>query len=249
MEKRRVEGGEYNPLSPSSSLKNNHIKMKLNYDLILSFIHFNMALLSKTLIVASISISAVLSASHGCSGPIHIKSEQDLDSIRHCQTFDGTITIQNLTSESVINLSQLQHVQGDLIFNGNSDLSQVVLAGLRQIDGELKFQENQQLKRLDLTQLTAVRSIDISVEPSLDTILFPSGLSQIEAMKVTDTTANKIEGLTFNKIKDIHIANNVYLKHINMNHLQQINGIITISSNSPNLTLDVSGNAGCKLTS
>lgn len=191
----------------------------------------------KTFFLFSLSISAVLAAK--CSGPVHIKSELDLDSIRHCQTFDGSITIQNMTSEGVINLSQLQHVQGDLVFNGNADLSQVVLAGLRQVDGELKFQDNQQLKRLDLTQLSAVRSLDFSVEPALDAILFPSGLSQIESMTVTDTLANKIEGLTFNKIKDVHIANNVYLKNINMNHLQQVGGTMTISSNSPNLTLDV----------
>jgi hypothetical protein len=187
-------------------------------------------------------IHTVLSASNnGCTGPVEIKSERDLDAIRGCQVYDGSITINNITTgQDMINLSQLQQVHGDLVFNGNGDLSQIILASLKQVDGQLAFQNNQQLKRLDLTQLTAVHSLEISVQPALDAILFPSGLSQIESMSVTDTIATKIEGVTTSRIKDVHIANNNYLKSINLNHLQQVAGSITIAANSPNMTLDVS---------
>jgi hypothetical protein len=195
-----------------------------------------------TLGLVLISIHTVLSANtNGCSGPAEIKSEQDLDAVRGCEVFDGSITIHNFTTEqAMINLSQLQQVHGDLVFKGNNDLSQIILAGLKQVDGQLAFQNNQQLKRLDLTQLTAVYSLEISVQPALDAILFPSGLSQIESMTVTDTIASKIEGITTSKIKDVHIANNNYLKSFNLNHLQQVAGSMTIAANSPNLTLDVS---------
>jgi hypothetical protein len=180
------------------------------------------------------------SNNNGCTGPIQIKSEQELDTIRHCQVFEGSITIQNMSSTAdLLNLSQLQQVHGDLVIDGNNDVSQIVLASLKQVDGQLKFQNNRQLKRLDLTQLTAVQALEISVQPALDRIQFPSGLSQIESFTVTDTIANKIEGLTTNKMTDIHIANNVYLKDINLNHLQQVGGVISISANSPNLSLDV----------
>ncbi|KAG2231726.1 hypothetical protein BDF21DRAFT_376338 [Thamnidium elegans] len=185
--------------------------------------------------------SGVLAASRECTGPVQIGSSQELDTIRSCQVFDGSITIQNMTSsEDLLNLSQLQQVHGDLIINGNADVSQIVLASLQQVDGSLKFQNNRQLKRLDLTQLTAVQSLEISVQPSLDTIQFPSGLSQIETFTVTDTIASKIEGLAAGKMKDIKIANNIYLKDINLNHLQQVGGVISISANSPNLSLDIS---------
>lgn len=185
--------------------------------------------------------SSVLAASRECTGPVQIGSAQELDAIRGCQVFDGSITIQNMTSsEDLLNLSQLQQVHGDLVINGNADVSQIVLASLQQVDGSLKFQNNRQLKRLDLTQLTAVQSLEISVQPSLDGIQFPSGLSQIETFTVTDTIASKIEGLVAGKMKDIKIANNIYLKDINLNHLQQVGGVISISANSPNLSLDVS---------
>ncbi|GAN08236.1 GPI anchored cell surface ascospore wall assembly protein [Mucor ambiguus] len=185
--------------------------------------------------------SASFSGSSSCTGPIQVKSNQDVDALRNCQVVDGSIAIQNLSSYGdIINLSQLQQVHGDLVFEGNGDLTQVVLASLKQVDGKLIFQNNRQLERLDLTQLTSVQSLDISVGPALHAILFPSGLSQIDTLTVTDTIATKIEGLTTSKIKDVHIANNKYLKDINMNHLQQVNGVMTIAANSPNLTLDLS---------
>lgn len=187
------------------------------------------------------TVIAGSSSSSSCTGPIEVKSNQDLDTLSNCQVFEGSITINNVSSTGdVINLSQLQQVHGDLVFQGNDDLSQIVLASLKQVDGKLVFQDNRQLERLDLTQLTSVQSLDISVEPALDAILFPSGLSQIESLTVTDTIAMKIEGLTTSKIKDVHIANNKYLKTINMNHLEQVNGVMNIAANSPNLTLDVS---------
>lgn len=194
-------------------------------------------------ILFNLVICAVIagsSSSNSCTGPIEVKSNQDLNTLSNCQVVEGSITINNISSiGDIINLSQLQQVHGDLVFQGNNDLSQIVLASLKQVDGKLVFQDNRQLERLDLTQLTSVQALDISVEPALDAILFPSGLSQIESLTVTDTVATKIEGLTTSKMKDVHIANNKYLKDINMNHLEQVNGVMTIAANSPNLTLDV----------
>lgn len=198
--------------------------------------------LRATLGLFFITIHTVLSANNdGCTGLVEIKSEQELNAIRGCQVFDGSITIHNITTEQdTINLSQLERVHGNLVFNGNGGLSQIILASLKHVDGQLAFQGNQQLKRLDLTQLTAAKSLDISVQPALDAILFPSGLSQIESVSVTDTIVSKIEGITTSNIKDIHIANNNYLKNVNLNHLEQVAGSMTIAANSPNLTLDVS---------
>lgn len=201
-----------------------------------SFMYYQLLILVSVFIYSALAASS----SSSCTGPIQVKSNQDVDALRNCQVVEGSIVIQNLSSYGdIINLSQLQQVHGDLVFEGNGDLTQVVLASLKQVDGKLAFQNNRQLERLDLTQLTSVQSLDISVEPALHAILFPSGLSQIDALTVTDTIATKIEGLTTSKIKDVHIANNKYLKDINMNHLQQVNGAMTIAANSPNLTLDV----------
>ncbi|KAI8078955.1 uncharacterized protein B0P05DRAFT_587190 [Gilbertella persicaria] len=182
---------------------------------------------------------STLLADNGCTGPVQVRSEKDVNDIRHCQTFEGSITIQNASLGDEINLSQLQQVHGDLVFDNNPNMRQIILASLRQITGQLKIQNNLELKRLDLTQLGVVRSLEISVEPSLDAILFPSGLSQIESLTVTDTLANRIEGIMASEIKDIHIANNKNLQKINLSHLQQV-GNMTIAANAVNASLDIS---------
>lgn len=199
---------------------------------------------SKYLVSLAVLFSSTLSvygaSNDACQGKIQINSMHELDSIRDCQVIDGSVTIQNLTStQDSINLSRLQQIRGDLIIDGNSDISHVVLAGLKQVEGDFKLQNNRQLKHVDLTQLTTAKSMEISVQPALNVIQFPSGLSQIDSFKMTDTMINKIDGLTTSKINDINIANNVYLKSVNLSRLQKVGGVISIASNGPGLSLDV----------
>lgn len=203
----------------------------------------NKCLISITaIILLSFNLSAhAEDAGDGCHGKIEIKSMREVDSIRDCQVIDGSVTIQNITSaQDSINLSRLQQVRGDLVIDGNSDLAHVVLANLKQVEGDFKLQNNRQLKHVDVSQLTTVKSMEISVQPALDAIHFPSGLSQIDSFKVTDTLISKIDGLTANKMNNINIANNVYLKSVNLGRLQKVGGVISIAANAPGLSLDVS---------
>jgi hypothetical protein len=157
-----------------------------------------------------------------------------------CQTVKGSIYIQNFTANEIINLSGLQRVHGDLIIDGNRGLTQIILVNLAQVDGELKLKDSLLLKRIDFPKLTSVRSLELSILPLLETVQFSQGLSEVvDAITITDTAIKAIEGLTVNKVGNVSIANNVNLTRIDLSHLEQIDGVISISANSPHTILDV----------
>ncbi|KAG0743940.1 hypothetical protein G6F57_005600 [Rhizopus arrhizus] len=161
--------------------------------------------------------------------------------VNGCQTVEGSIYIQNFTANEIINLSGLQRVHGDLIIDGNRGLTQIILVNLAQVDGELKLKDSFLLKRIDFPKLTSVRSLELSILPLLETVQFSQGLSEVvDAITITDTAIKAIEGLTVNKVGNVSIANNVNLTRIDLSHLEQINGVISISANSPHTILDLS---------
>ncbi|KAI8983006.1 hypothetical protein BDB01DRAFT_760802 [Pilobolus umbonatus] len=186
-------------------------------------------------------IHAIPNSSQGqCSGQANIKAIGELDSIKNCQSFDGSIMISNLTNTDTLKLPQLQSVHGNLIISGNQDLALISLGSLQQVDGQLKLENNRELTKLDLSSLTSAQSLEISVHPSLGTIEFPAGLSQLGSLTITDTMAAKIDGLKMTKLKDVSIANNLYMKELTLNTVEQIDGLLSVSANSASLNLDLS---------
>ncbi|KAI8347661.1 hypothetical protein BD560DRAFT_493127 [Blakeslea trispora] len=176
-----------------------------------------------------------------CSGTLEIQSQQDLDELRLCQVFEGSITIRNKSLGEQMSLPLLQRVAGNLVIESIPDLNQIILAGLRKVDGQLKLHNNLALKQLDLTQLASAQSLEITSEPVLEAISFPSGLNQLEKLVIVDTMINHIDRLTANKIKEIEIRGNKQLEKIVLNSVEQIPETIKISANGPNAVLDLSG--------
>lgn len=171
---------------------------------------------------------------------MYIRANQDLQVVNRCQTVEGSVYIQNFTASEIINLSGLQQVHGDLIIDENRGLTQIILGNLAQVDGKFKLKDSPLLKRIDFPKLTSVRSLELSILPLLETVQFSLGLSEVtDAITITDTAIKAIEGLTVNKVGNVSIANNVNLTRIDLSHLEQIDGVISISANSPHTILDV----------
>ncbi|KAI8330674.1 hypothetical protein EDC96DRAFT_528128 [Choanephora cucurbitarum] len=213
--------------------------------IILFPLHFSFSLLlvSKImfliLALSFIYIQCII-AVNPCSGTLKIKSPQDLDELRLCQVFEGSIYVQNVSLGEQISLPLLQRVSGNLILEDLSDPNQIILAGLRKVDGQLKLHNNLALKRLDLTQLASAHSLEITSEPVLEAITFPSGLSQLDRLIISDTMISQMDGITANKMQEIEIINNKKLEKITLNNIEEINAI-KIASNGPLASLDLSG--------
>lgn len=179
-----------------------------------------------------------VTADSGCQGDIKVKNQGDLDALRSCKNFIGNILIED-TPMTEVNINGVETLQGDLTIKSNEKLEKISLS-LQGVNGKLSMLNNKILTSLNMPQLAATRVFELSVHPALNEIKFPAGLSQVEQMTISDTTATKIEGLKMSGIKDMTITNNIYLKQLSIGNLTKITGSLIVSANSPSLVADVS---------
>lgn len=189
-------------------------------------------------VLASAYFMLSASAQPGCSGDIKVSGQSDLDSIKSCSSYQGTILIDSVAVAS-LQLSGVQMLKGDLLVSNNNALTSFSTGKLQAIDGTLKLSNNKILSKLDMSQLTALHSFEATVQPALSSISFPAGLSQADRLQVSDTTATAINGLKVQKLTDFLVDNNIYLKSLSISNLTDIGGTIIISANSPDLSIDV----------
>lgn len=184
-----------------------------------------------TILIATINVDAA------CQGDLIITSQNDMDQIRNCKTYSGNLIIDN-TVASDLRMNGVELLEGDLMVTNNNALQGFGLPKLQGINGQLKFANNKLLSSIDVKQLYAIRSLEVSVHPALNELKFVAGLSQAEKIVIADTTCTKIDGLKMTTSKDIEISNNIYLRSLSFGNMSSV-GNILISANSPALVLDV----------
>ncbi|KAI9493442.1 hypothetical protein BDB00DRAFT_956999 [Zychaea mexicana] len=189
--------------------------------------------------------AAATTVSAGCSGDIKVTSQGDLDAIQTCKTYQGGITIENVGTNK-LTVKGIQSLKGDLIVKDNNALTSLTLDSLQVIDGQMKLDNNKILSRFEPKALIGVRSFEAAVQPALSSIAFPAGLSQADRFMVSDTTAARIDGLKMDKVSNLIIDNNIYLKSVDLSNLTDIGDTLTVSANSPSLNLDLHSLGGVK---
>ena len=176
-------------------------------------------------------------AQSSCSGDIKVQSQADLDPIKSCKKYTGSISIDKVSSVD-LSLPGVAQVDGDINVLNNEALARLSFPQLQAVNG-FKLENNRALSKLELSSLMAARSFVVAVHPSLPAISFPAGLSQVSKITVTDTTIARLEGLNMDRADEIVIDNNMYLKNLVARNLSEVTNSMAISENSPELTLDV----------
>ncbi|KAG1146802.1 hypothetical protein G6F36_014993 [Rhizopus arrhizus] len=70
-----------------------------------------------TIVFATLLTSTVLAADPSCDKSMSILNQVDLTAIKHCKTFQGTITIQNVGPVPGLRLEGIESITGDLILS------------------------------------------------------------------------------------------------------------------------------------
>ena len=174
----------------------------------------------------------------GCSGDVEVKSQGDLDPLKSCRKYSGTITIEK-SSVADLKLPGVMEIDGDMHIRNNNALSRLSFPHLQSIKG-LYMDNNRELNRLDLSALTDVQTFQVAVHPALSDISFPAGLSHVSKMAISDTTTTRLDGLKMDKVDELLIDNNIYLRTLDIANLTEVSKSMSISANSPDLMLDVS---------
>lgn len=167
-----------------------------------------------------------------------ILNQVDLTAIKHCKTFQGTITIQNVGPVPGLRLEGIESITGDLILSGNPGLGSFSAPQLKTVQGAIKITNHTILSKADFPQLTEAASMTLSVLPALESIQFPSGLVKVGSMTIEDTRAPKVDGFKPESIGSFTLNNNNYMKSFDFSSVKQASEIMILGNNRA-LSFDV----------
>ncbi|KAI7850946.1 hypothetical protein BDC45DRAFT_446065 [Circinella umbellata] len=178
------------------------------------------------------------SSSSACSGDVKVESQSDLDPLKQCKKYSGSITIEQ-ASVPELNLPGVMEIDGDIHVRDSNGLSRLSFPQLQSIKG-IYLDNNRELSSLDLNSLTSVQTFQVAVHPALSEISFPAELSRLSKMAISDTTITRLDGLKMEKVGELLLDNNIYLRTLDVGNLTEVSQSMSISANSPDLTLDLS---------
>ncbi|KAI7870660.1 hypothetical protein BDF14DRAFT_1873856 [Spinellus fusiger] len=186
-------------------------------------------------IVAAISMVALAQAQDGaCSGSINPVSQADLEAIKGCRIFNGSIII-DASKEAFLALNGVEEITGDLTVQGSSDLKSFGAPQLKSVGGELKITNNTVLERADFPGLTQAKTLILAILPGLQVIQFPSVLSKVSSARIEDTRAPTILGFSPEVMDSFTLTNNNYMKQFDLSSVKDMTGTLFVTSNGQGL--------------
>jgi hypothetical protein len=173
-----------------------------------------------------------------CSADVLLKTRSDLEGLKGCQVFTGKITISQVPVEELV-IPGVQEIRGDLRFTDINSVTKISLPELKSVSGSLAFESVRDVHVISMPKLTAVGNFVLSVAPALTVVDFSGGLSQANAITISDTTATEIRGIGVTKVVSLVVDNNHYLKNANLSSITDIAESVKIGSNAPGFAVDV----------
>jgi hypothetical protein len=152
--------------------------------------------------------------------------------------YSGKVTISQVPAEELV-FTGLQEVRGDMRFTDINSVTKISLPDLKVVSGALAFDSVRDLHAISMPKLNAVGNFVLSTAPAMTLLDFPAGLSQANAITVSDSTATDVRGINVSKVQTLTIDNNHYLKNINLSSITDVSDSIRIAANAPGFAVDV----------
>nr|CAG8442657.1 6638_t:CDS:2 [Entrophospora candida] len=172
---------------------------------------------------------------NNCSGGIQVRQSSDLNLLKNCKVFTGTIAISNVDDIS------------DLIFNR-----------LERLEGTLDINDNRLLRRVSFPNLTSVTRIGIANQTTLTKIEFPflkqadtltfrqlaadvtfdSGLEFINNIEISDTNIHELNGFNPKNVITISINNNPFLRELKLDSLLKVDSLYVASNRNDGFSFE-----------
>lgn len=165
-------------------------------------------------------------------------TQGDLDSIKDCSTYSGTITIDNSSAEELV-LKGVEEISGSLILSGNLLLRMFQAPQLAKVKGELRIVNQTVLGKLLMPSLVESKILNLSVLPALEHIDFPAGLTSVDDAHIEDTRAPTVTGFKPNHMHSFALISNNYMKQFDFSSVKDLAGTLHIASNGNSLDFKV----------
>ncbi|CCF57673.1 hypothetical protein KAFR_0D00260 [Kazachstania africana CBS 2517] len=170
-----------------------------------------------------------------------IDSSNDIYQLNlHCsKKIIGNVVVSAQFSENVIDLQDIERINGDLIIENNVHITRINANSLKFVTGNVLFNSLTSLITIDLPIIEDCNSIDWKVLPILNNANFNNKVMVHQNIIISDTSISNIEG--FDKIKEIsifNINNNRFLETVKTN-LKFVTTQFSVHANAKDIELDM----------
>ncbi|KAI8136796.1 hypothetical protein BJV82DRAFT_547843 [Fennellomyces sp. T-0311] len=166
-----------------------------------------------TMVLVSMAIMAIQAQKQQgvCSTDITGTGQGDLDAIKGCKQFHGSITMDK-PPVGQLSLDGVEEIMGNLVIRGSSSLKSISAPNLKSVQGTLIIREHTGLSQLNFPALTEAKSLTLGILPELEKIDFPAGLSKVDDLIIEDVRASTIGGLKVERLHDFTLTENNLMK-------------------------------------
>ncbi|OAC98479.1 hypothetical protein MUCCIDRAFT_130573, partial [Mucor lusitanicus CBS 277.49] len=175
-----------------------------------------------------------------------VMAQADLDTIKTCKVFKGTIDIDHMTATQ-LKMEGVEQLIGDLVMNGNVDLEKFSAPELQKVDGAIKIENHTILSKVEFPKLTEANTFSMAVLPALEVISFPAGLTKVNSMRIEDTRAPKVDGFRPEAIDSFTLLSNNYMKSFDFNSVKEVTGEMLVLGNNKLMTFEANQLAALKM--
>lgn len=184
----------------------------------------------------ALAVASVASAVDCSKDKITIESAGDGSSLSSCTKINGDVVISDSISGK-LSLDGVREIKGSLTSDGASNITDLSAPELETIGKEFSLKGLSDLNNLKFDSLKKVGSIKFDSLAHLNKFSFTKGVSKAKSVTITNTFLTTLEGIELDSVENLYIANNIYLKEVDVNQMKKITGDVDFSSNHKQLKI------------
>ncbi|CAJ0752263.1 5362_t:CDS:2 [Entrophospora sp. SA101] len=187
------------------------------------------------IIIFSIFFLIIVNGQNNCSGGIQVRQSSDLNLLKNCKVFTGTIAISNVDDISDLIFNRLEHLEGTLDINDNRLLRHVSFPNLTSVT-RIGIANQTTLTKIEfpfLKQADALTFRQLAAD-----VTFDSGLEFINNIEISDTNIHELNGFNPKNVITISINNNPFLRELKLDSLLKVDSLYVASNRNDGFSFE-----------
>lgn len=138
---------------------------------------------------------------------------------------------------NTITLEGVREIKGSLTCDGGANITELSAPDLETIGDDFTLTGLSGLNNLKFDSLKEVGAIKFDSLAHLSKFAFTKGVSKAKSVTITNTFLTTLEGIALDSVETLYIANNIYLKEVDVNQMKKATGDVNFSGNHKNLKI------------
>ncbi|KAG9306064.1 hypothetical protein G9A89_020259 [Geosiphon pyriformis] len=194
--------------------------------------HFNFSFIQFVFIFL-IVIQNITDVHGRCDTVIQVENQNDLSALKNCPIFSGTISVIS-TRLKTLTIPYIKELHGTIHVQNNLQLESISIPNLSNAN-DIVLNDNAALATVEVPSLSKANTFTIHGAPSLESVRFVSGLSEINNFELSHTGVSELTGLVASSVGALRLMNNENIAKVSLPNLVSVKTIDLYSNSNSGL--------------